>query len=119
LFRSYKHALLPASASLGQSSSDDGHDVEKTTGKASEAIVVCDAAGEVGTAGVTLIVKKSTGLTKLLKSHDRLLTLLEGPYLHNPSDEVMSCDHVLLIGGSIGITALLPWIHAHPNVKLV
>ncbi|KAK3064204.1 hypothetical protein LTS18_009225 [Coniosporium uncinatum] len=118
LFRSYKHALLPASASLGQSSSDDVHDVEKTTGKASEAIIVRDAAGEVGTAGVTLIVKKSTGLTKLLKSHGRLLTLLEGPYLHNPSDEVMSCDHVLLIGGGIGITALLPWIHAHPNVKL-
>jgi Ferric reductase like transmembrane component len=118
LFRSYKRALAPASASLGHSSSDDGRDVEKSTGKVLEASVVRDAAGAVGTTGVTLIIKKNTGLTRLLKSHGRLLTLLDGPYPQNSSSEILKCDHVLLIGGGIGITGLIAWVHAHPNVKL-
>ena len=65
-----------------------------------------------------LIIKKNTGLTRLLKSHSRLLTMLDGPYPQNPSSEILKCGHVLLIGGGIGITGLIVWIHAHPNVKL-
>ena len=58
---------------------------------------------------------RNTRLKRLLKSPSRLLTLLDGQY---SSSEILKCDHILLIGGGIGITALVPWIHAHPNVKL-
>lgn len=92
--------------------------MEKSTEKGLEASAPHDAGEEVGTTGVTLIIKKNLGLTRLLKSHGRLLTLLDGPYPQNPSSEILKCDHVLLIGGGIGITGLVHWIHAHPNVKL-
>ena len=122
LFRSYKHTLTPESTSPGQSLSDDGRDGEKWAGKVSGANVVHgtvhDIAGTQGTTGVTMIVRKTAGWTKLLKSHDQLLTLLDGPYPLNPSSEILTCDHVLLIGGGIGITALIAWAQAHPNVKL-
>ncbi|KAI9722283.1 MAG: hypothetical protein M1812_001755 [Candelaria pacifica] len=118
LFRSYKHSLAPAPASIGDSSSDDGHDVEKPTGNVIEASVESDAADAVSSTGITLIIKKNSGLTRLLKSHGRLLTLLDGPYPQHPSSDILKCDHVLLIGGGIGITGLIAWIHAHPNVKL-
>ena len=116
LFRSYKHALAPASTSPGQSLSDEG-DGEKWAGK-SGANMVHDTAATQDTTGVTMIIRKTAGWTKLLKSHDRLLTLLDGPYPLNPSSEILTCDHVLLIGGGIGITALIAWAQAHPNVKL-
>ncbi len=84
----------------------------------SEANEVHNTAPAEGTTGVTMIVRKDTGWTRYLKSHDRLLTLLDGPYPLNPSSEILTCDHVLLIGGGIGITALIAWAQAHPNVKL-
>ncbi|KAF3935622.1 hypothetical protein ABW19_dt0204976 [Dactylella cylindrospora] len=125
LFRSYKHAVVPASVeSLEHSSSDEVRDSEKSQGEVLQSSTSRDtapiaaAAGVVGTAGVTFIVKKNTGLTKLLRQNGSLLTLLDGPYPQTPSSEIMTCDHVLLIGGGIGITGLVAWIHAHPNVKL-
>lgn len=69
-------------------------------------------------AGLTLLIKKSTGMTKYLKSHDSLLTFLDGPYPNSPSKEVLRCDRLLLIGGGIGITSLLPYATNHCNVKL-
>ena len=71
-----------------------------------------------GITDVTLIIKKNTGLTRLLKSYSRLLTMFNGPYPQNPSSKILQCDHVLLIGGGIGITGLIVWIYACPNVKL-
>ena len=68
--------------------------------------------------GLTLLVKKSTGMTKNLQGCDGLLTLLDGPYPNNPTKEIMRCDRLLLIGGGIGITSLLPWVANHGNVKL-
>lgn len=118
LFRSYKHALTPASTSPEQSLSDGGRDGEKWAGKVSEANEVHNTTATEGTTGVTMIVRKTAGWTRLLKSHGRLLTLLDGPYPLNPSSEILTCDHVLLIGGGIGITALIAWAQAHPNVKL-
>ncbi|RYO92113.1 hypothetical protein DL764_008182 [Monosporascus ibericus] len=47
-----------------------------------------------------------------------LPVLLDGPYRGNPSEGILKCDRVLLIGGGIGITGLLTWVHAHVNVKL-
>lgn len=70
------------------------------------------------TVGLTLFIKKSTGMTKYLQAHDGLLTLLEGPYPNNSTKEVLRCDRLLLIGGGIGITGLLPWVANHWNVKL-
>jgi predicted ferric reductase len=68
--------------------------------------------------GLTLFVRKSAGITRVLKAGEELLTLLEGPYPSNPTKEVLQSDRLLLIGGGIGITGLLPFISCHPNVKL-
>lgn len=70
------------------------------------------------TAGITLFIRKSNGMTKLLKGHDLLLTLLDGPYPNNSTKSVLKCDRLLLIGGGIGITALLSFVSNHTNVKL-
>lgn len=70
------------------------------------------------TAGLTLFIRKSTGVTMSLKAHNSLLTLLDGPYPNNPTKSVLECDRLLLVGGGIGITGLLPWINVHSNVKL-
>jgi NAD(P)H-flavin reductase len=68
--------------------------------------------------GLTLFVRKSKGLTGFLKANDRLLTLVEGPYPTNPTNAVLQSDRLLLIGGGIGITGLLPFLWCHPNLKL-
>lgn len=70
------------------------------------------------TAGITLYVRKSTGMTRLLQKHASLITLLDGPYPNNPPSAVLSCDRLLLIGGGIGITGLLGFFRAHVDVKL-
>lgn len=67
---------------------------------------------------ISIYAKKHTGITRYLRSHTSLPVLLDGPYRGNPSDGILKCDRVLLIGGGIGITGLLPWVHAHLNVKL-
>lgn len=116
LFRSHKHSLSTPSDSIHRSS-HDGRDVEKVSGKATETRT--HSTDELASsAGVTLFIRKSTGLTQLLQKHASLLTLIDGPYPNNPTDEVFKCDRVLLIGGGIGITGLLAWLNAHPNVKL-
>lgn len=70
--------------------------------------------------GLTLLIKKSTGgMTRNLTSHSNLLTLLDGPYPNTSTKDVLRCDRLLLIGGGIGITSLLPYASNHPNVKLV
>lgn len=68
--------------------------------------------------GLTLFVRKSAGMTGLLKAHKGLLTLLEGPYPSNPTRAVLQSDRLLLIGGGIGITGLVPFFWCHSNVKL-
>lgn len=71
-----------------------------------------------GTAGLTFFIRKSAGLTRYLETNPSLPILLDGPYPNNATSSIMECDRVLLIGGGIGITALLPWKQAHRNVKL-
>jgi hypothetical protein len=58
--------------------------------------------------GITLFIKKSAGVTKHFRSHDSLLTLLDGPYPNNETRGILSCDRLLIIGGGIGITGILP-----------
>ena len=68
--------------------------------------------------GVTMFIRKKTGMTGSLKTPTTLLTLLEGPYPCNPTKDVLQSDRLLLIGGGIGITGLLAFVRSHPNVKL-
>lgn len=70
------------------------------------------------TAGLTLFVRKSAGMTRFLQSNEKLLTLLEGPYPNSHTTAVLRSDRLLLIGGGIGITGLLPFTKCHANVKL-
>ncbi|KAK7026116.1 hypothetical protein VNI00_015691 [Paramarasmius palmivorus] len=101
-----------------EDSQHESEDVEKHGGSSAHAIPAFDSEGRRTTAGLTLFIKKSTGMTKYLKAENRLLTLLDGPYPNNSTASVLQCDRVLLIGGGIGITSLLPWLNSHPNVKL-
>ncbi|KAI1740165.1 ferric-chelate reductase [Xylaria scruposa] len=68
--------------------------------------------------GLTLFVRKTAGMTRLLETQKELFTLLEGPYPTSPTREVLQSDRLLLIGGGIGITGLLPFLRCHLNVKL-
>lgn len=68
--------------------------------------------------GITFFIKKGAGVTKHLRAHNSLITLLDGPYSNFPTDEIRLCDKLLLVGGGIGITSLLPWISNHENVKI-
>ncbi|KAJ9192847.1 hypothetical protein DTO164E3_7993 [Paecilomyces variotii] len=69
------------------------------------------------TVGLTLYIRKLTGMTRSLRAGNNLLTFLEGPYPNNSTQEVLRCDRLLLIGGGIGITGVLPFVHNHWNVK--
>ncbi|KAJ3052586.1 hypothetical protein HK097_006022 [Rhizophlyctis rosea] len=89
-----------------------------TTTPTPRAVQVQDAHPH-STTGVTLIVKKSTGLTQFLKSNASLLTLLDGPYTQTHTSQILTSDRVLLIGGGIGIMGLVSWLHtSHPSIKL-
>jgi hypothetical protein len=101
---------------IEQGSTSSASDIEKHTAKG--------AAVEQGsqrggcTTGLTLFVRKSSGMTKALSARDKVLTLVEGPYPNNSTAQVLRCDRLLLIGGGIGITALIPFVDHHWNVKL-
>ena len=69
-------------------------------------------------AGLTLFIRKSSGTTRRLQNQQNLVTLLDGPYPNNPTSDILTCDRILLLGGGIGITALVPWLQRHSNVKL-
>ncbi|PTB77024.1 ferric reductase-like transmembrane component [Trichoderma longibrachiatum ATCC 18648] len=70
-------------------------------------------------ADVTLLIKKSAGITRHLEHHSGLLTLLEGPYPNGDPKDLLRCDRLVLIGGGIGVTSLLPWAYNHWNVRVV
>ncbi|KAH7139164.1 ferric reductase like transmembrane component-domain-containing protein [Dendryphion nanum] len=118
IFHSFRHSITPESVSLRQSSPGEGCDVEKSPGNVQESRMVHEVRVVSGTTGVTLFIKKNTGMTSLLKSCGRLPILIDGPYPQSSSSDVLECDRVLLLGGGIGITGLLSWLQAHPNVKL-
>lgn len=70
------------------------------------------------TSGVSLFIRKRGGMTGNLGAQDGLLTLLEGPYPTIPRRSLLQSDRLLLVGGGIGITGLLPFLRCHPNIKL-
>lgn len=96
----------------GSDVSDKGGDGEK------QLTTACTTAAAESGAGVTFFVRKSAGMTSLLKANASLLTFLDGPYSSGSKKEILHCDRVLLIAGGIGITGVLPWAFSHLNVKL-
>ena len=113
MLRSSNHITSARNSDL--SAGTEHNDVEKHSGTIIQTKTMSDG---FTTAGLTLFIRKSMGMTKSLKAHCRLLTLLDGPYPNNPTKSVLRCDRLLLIGGGIGITALLPWVNSHSNAKL-
>jgi predicted ferric reductase len=113
LLTSRGHSLSPSGASSAGSQHSHG-DVEKSGALESVSKEVKCAT----TSGVSLYVRKSAGMTKALKSHTSLLTLLDGPYPNNSTSAVLKTDRLILTVGGIGITATLPFIAHHSNVKL-
>lgn len=114
MLRSQSH-VLPGTRYPKQRRSSDVNDIEEGKGKQEE---VTTAPSAEGTDSITLYVKNHHGITKHLRAHQGLPVLFDGPYRGNASGGVLKCDRVLLIGGGIGVTGLLPWINAHVNVKL-
>lgn len=115
---------LPSKVALTSSSpSSTSEEPDNTTTTTAAAVCVpstsTSSSTPTGTDGITLIIKKNKGLTRLLQSHTNLLTLLDGPYPQHASASLLQTDRLLLIGGGIGITGLLAWAHAgHRNAKL-
>lgn len=72
------------------------------------------------TSGITVFIKRNKGITNSLHSHPTRLirALMDGPYRNTSSQPVLSTDRLILFAGGIGITGILPFVHAHPNVKL-
>lgn len=97
------------------SKDESGSDVEK-----SGAVIqgTAHVPSDRATMGISIYVRRGQGMTKDLRVTSDLLTLVEGPYPNNSTKQVMRCDRLLLIGGGIGITALLPFLAHHWNVKL-
>lgn len=119
LLQSRGHSVTASSSSAGSQHSAD--EIEKSgaleKNNASATVTTPSTRGG-STAGISLYVRKSTGLTKTLNQHSSLLTLLDGPYPNNSTSGVLKTDRLILIAGGIGITAVLPFIAYHPNVKL-
>ncbi|KFA46110.1 hypothetical protein S40293_03795 [Stachybotrys chartarum IBT 40293] len=70
------------------------------------------------TAGVTLYIKKSRGMTSSLRQSRELTTLLEGPYKDRSHEGLMKCDRLVCLAGGVGITGVLEFAATHPNSKL-
>lgn len=117
LNRSFYHGKAVGQGEEDSSSSnqaDSDKDIEK-----SATIVKANARqSDAFELGLTFFIKKQMGITKRLRANEALLTLVEGPYPNNSSSQILACDRVLLIGGGIGITALVTFVACHHNVKL-
>lgn len=119
LLQSQRHSI--ANSCLSPRSQRSSSDVEKSgafekTGTTAAVTVPKTHVGS--TTGISLYVRKSTSLTKALNRHASLLTLLDGPYPNNSTAGVPKTDRLVLIAGGIGITAVIPFVAHHPNVKL-
>ena len=113
LLQSSGHSL--SAEVVGSAAGLDQIDMEKHNGIRDQVKTTLEGRPTVG---LTLFIKKSTGMTRYLQAHHDMLVLLDGPYPNNPTKGLLRCDRLLLIGGGIGITGLLPWAANHWNVKL-
>ncbi|KAK8064262.1 hypothetical protein PG996_008914 [Apiospora saccharicola] len=114
-WENHPFSIIPT-AMLQSNQSAAGSDQEKE-----ELPLTLTSGPEGGTKGnsVSIYVKRHAGITSLLRECAAgLPVLLEGPYRGSRASELLKCDRVLLIGGGIGVTGLVSWAQAHPNVKL-
>lgn len=117
LLQSYRHSLTTPS-----SASSSSHEAATELEKSGAATTIHPrnplAPTRTNTSGISLYVRKSTGLTKTLTANSSLLTLLDGPYSNNSTAAVLRTDRLVLIAGGIGVTAVLPFIAHHTNIAL-
>lgn len=92
-------------------------DVEKDQTTKTDSKIVNDGKPYTNS-GLTLFVRKRAGTTRFLKARKGLLIFLEGPYPTTLHRTTLQSDRLLLIGGGVGITGLLPYLGHHPNVKI-
>jgi hypothetical protein len=117
-FRCRRPVLAPASSM--DSASDNNHAKEVSAdGKLPVNFVARDVTDPSTTAGISFIIKRRSGMTKMLSRNTRLLTILDGPYPQSVDTDLLEVDHLLLLGGGIGITGLLSWLPFHPSVRLL
>lgn len=105
-----------SSPSVADKEVSEAADVEKN--KAAAATTQSSTTHVGPSLGLTLFIRRSSGMTRNLRANDRVMVLLDGPYPNNPTKSILRCDRVLLIAGGIGVTGILPWVKSHPNVKL-
>jgi hypothetical protein len=74
--------------------------------------------GITTTTGVTLYIKRSKGMTGMLKSNQKLTTLLEGPYKDRSHKNLELCDRLVCLAGGVGITGVIESAASHLNSKL-
>lgn len=110
--------LQPRTQILGSASPSSSSIRSQDVEKSAVVTTVADSTQRRAATGVTLYIRKSNGVTKLFQNEDALLTLLDGPYPNNCTAAVLKCDRLILIGGGIGITALLSFFGAHANSKV-
>lgn len=109
------------SLAMAASSSSSEHEATADIEKSGAGTTICartTRAVQTDTSGISLYIRRSTGLTRSLAAHASLLTLLDGPYPNNSTAAVLRTDRLVLIAGGIGITAVLPFIVHHSNVSL-
>lgn len=115
------HPRNHRSAHAGSSPSSEHEatvDIEKTGTSTVIRARASSSPRATDTSGITLYIRKSLGLTKLLDTHTSLLTFLDGPYFNNSTAAILRTDRLVLIAGGIGITAILPFLSHHPNISL-
>jgi predicted ferric reductase len=70
------------------------------------------------TSGITLFIRKGTGITRYLKPTNALTTFVEGPYTSQHTKSLFTNDRLLVVAGGIGITGAFPYLWASINSKL-
>lgn len=122
-WENHPFSMIPTPALCGPNG-EDGSDAEAEVGRMEKEGTV-DASSRAASdrglwsnSGITFFIKKRRSMTASLKAQERLLVLVEGPYPTTPRKSLMRNDRLLLIGGGIGITGLVPYLRAHSNVKM-
>ncbi|KAI0465984.1 ferric-chelate reductase [Xylaria cf. heliscus] len=116
-WENHPFSIIPTSM-LVRNQYRDQVKTESTDTEKNHVMAVGPGAVAKANSGLTLFVRKNAGMTRELKTQKGLVTLLEGPYPTSPTKAVLQSDRLLLIGGGIGITGLLPFLRCHSNIKL-
>jgi hypothetical protein len=66
-------------------------------------------------AGITFYIRDKSGLTARLRTRTTLPVLLETGYTSHPPSALNRCPKLIVIAGGVGITAVLPYLRAHPG----